>query len=173
MNPTSIQLCFPVSLQLKVPGPVMPQRKFKQHRLITASRKINLPFVPFPGLILTFTLPKCRGHTSTVYLRVRTVEWLMSAQEFDCVVDEISVSLDMNDMLEVRGSPRIEQHFHELETNLRLLGFDTRTDMEALFWALHKTASGLDLGDLDLSTAPSPAKVRGGDHNKRRTEYAD
>lgn len=166
MEPPAIQPCFSVGLQLQVPGPVMPRRKYKQHRLITASQKISLPFVPFPGLILTFTLPKRRGHTSTVYLRIRTVEWLISAQEFDCVVDEISVSLDMSDMLEVRGSPRIEQHFRELETNLRSLGFDTRTDMEALFWALHKTASGLDLSDVDLPTAPSPTKAP-----RRRSQF--
>jgi hypothetical protein len=83
----------------------------------------------------------------------------MLAQEFDCVVDEISVSLDLDDMLEVRGSPRIEKHFLELETNLHRLGFDTRTDMESLSWALHKTASGRDLRDLDLLTAPSPTKA--------------
>ena len=159
MRLTSVQGFFRVSLQLRVPGPVMPRRKYKPHRLITASRKIILPFVPFPGLILTFTLPKRRGLPDTVYLRVRAVEWLMPAQEFDCVVDEISCSLDLDEVLEVRGSPHIEKHFSELEANLRRLGFDTRTDMEAFSWALYKTASGRELRDPDLPPAPSPTRA--------------
>ncbi len=147
MSPTSIQSLFPVGLQLQVPGPIMPRRKYKLHRLITASRKITLPFVPFPGLILTFALPKRRGFPDKVYLRVRAVEWLMSAQEFECVVDEISVSPDMTDVLEVRGSPRIEKHFRELQNNLGHLGFDVTTDMESLSWAIHKAASGRDMAE--------------------------
>jgi len=81
----------------------------------------------------------------------------MAAQQFDCVVDEISMSLDLNDLLEVRGSPRIEEHFTKLEAHLRYFGFDTRTDMESLLWAMDTTASGRDLRPLE-----SPAAVPDG-----------
>lgn len=147
---------FSVNLQLQVPGPIMPRRKYKEHKLLTASAKRTLPFIPFPGLILTFAIPKRRGLDSHVYLRIRTVEWVMSSQEFDCVVDEISLSPDLSDVFEVRGSPRIPQHFLELENYLRYLGFETRTDMQSLYWAIHKTASGIELGEPEWATAPPP-----------------
>lgn len=137
--------CFRVRLDLMVPGPEIPRRKHKDHKLLTATRKITLPFAPYPGLILTFPAPKKRLRLRDINLRVRSVEWLVDREEFACVVDEISTSLDIWDTLEVRGSPRTEQHFEEIQRSLEHSGFETTTEMESLAWALHKTASGVDL----------------------------
>lgn len=150
---------FRVGLALQVAGPLMPHRKYKRHELLTASRKIKLPFAPFPGLVLNFTVPMCRGQPNSVYLRVRAVEWRISEGEFDCVVDEILTSVEMTSMLEVRGSPLIQRRLRQLEAYLRKLGFKTRRDLEALNWAMHLTASGIDMRQRDLPalTAPVPA----------------
>ncbi|MBL8879116.1 MAG: hypothetical protein JNG88_08355 [Phycisphaerales bacterium] len=72
----------------------------------------------------------------------------MSALEFLCVVDEISISLDSMELFEVRGSPLIEKHFKEIEADLRYLGFEISTEMESPYWAIHKTASGRDMRDV-------------------------
>lgn len=147
MERTQNDSSFEVGLQLQVPGPVRPRTKYKKHRLLTASLTITLPFVPFPGMLLTFELPPRRGRSSEVHLRIRTVEWLVSAARFNCIVDELTCAPEWDETLEVRSSPRIEQHFLEAEKSLRDLGFEVRTDMESASWALYKTASGIDLRD--------------------------
>jgi hypothetical protein len=49
---------YKVKLMLQVPGPLYPRRKHKQYRLLTVEGTITLPFVPYPGLYLTFSMPR-------------------------------------------------------------------------------------------------------------------
>ena len=78
----------------------------------------------------------------TVYLRVRAVMWNITEQRFECVADEILGSSLFDDMHEVHGSARIEQHFTALEKALRTFGFDVITDADGQM-ALHKREDGM------------------------------
>jgi len=138
---------FTVELHLKKAGPVRPRTKYKQRKLLTASHTLRLPFVPFIGLILTFTTSRKHGGHDYVYLRVRCVEWLMPCGRFSCVVDDISNSMDSHVMWEVRDEPHAEQQFNEVEKLLRSLGFNTTTKEEGMLWTLYKTSSGYEFDD--------------------------
>src|SRR5688572_8189806 len=85
---------------------------------------INLPFVPYPGLYLTMEKSRKRGQPWTLYLRVRAVEWEPHRKAFRCMVDEMLGSNLISETFEVRGSPRSEQHFLELERTLRIFGVE-------------------------------------------------
>jgi hypothetical protein len=100
-----------------------------------------LPFVPYPGFYLTMEKPRKRGEPLTLYLRIRTVKWALPAQHFECMVDEMLGSGVINETFEVRGSPRIEEHFRDLEKSLRIFGFDVTTDASSQM-ALNKYADG-------------------------------
>lgn len=143
-NPTD----YSVKLTLQTPGPLYPRRKYKQYKLLTAEKIITLPFVPYPGLYLTFSQPRPKkADPLKLYLRVRTVEWQLSEHVFECVADEIFASAQSFELEEVRGSPRIEPHFVELKKTLEQMGFTVQTDIEAALWALHKTADGTEIGE--------------------------
>lgn len=140
---------YTVKLMLQVPGPLYPRRKHKQYRLLTVEGTITLPFVPYPGLYLTFSKPhwnKRKRDPVKLYLRIRTVEWQVAERYFECVADEIFASEPGFELQEVRGSPHIDTHFTELQKTFAYLGFDVSTDMNAILWALHKTADGTEIG---------------------------
>ena len=122
-------------------GPTRPRTKYKEHKLLRAEARITLPFVPYPGLYLTFTKPKQRGQSLTLYLRVRTVEWITTEYRFECVADEMLGSLLFSETHEVRGSARIEKHFMDLQKALNAFGFAVDADADGMT-ALHKSADG-------------------------------
>jgi len=51
---------FNVNILVQAAGPVRPRTKYKKHKLLRAERSITLPFVPYPGLYLTFSKPRKR-----------------------------------------------------------------------------------------------------------------
>jgi len=118
-----------------------PRTKYKKHKLLRAERSITLPFVPYPGLYLTFSKPRKRGEPLTLYLRVRAVEWSIADSRFECVADEILGSPLFSETHEVRGSARIEKHFVDLQKTLRTFEFDVITDADGMM-ALHKCEDG-------------------------------
>lgn len=103
-----------------------------------------LPFVPYPGLYVTFSKPRKRGIPLTLYLRIRAVEWSIAEGRFECVADEILGSLVFSETYEVRGSARIEKHFAELQNTLRAFGFDVTSDVDGMI-ALHKLEDGTEI----------------------------
>lgn len=134
---------YTVKLRLRTPGPLYPRRKYQQHKLITAEGNITLPFVPYPGLYVTFSKPHPRKKDAIeLNLRIRTVEWRIAERIFECVADEISAASPNFELEEVRGTARIEKHFLELQNTLKLMGFVVTTEMEFNLWALHKMADG-------------------------------
>jgi hypothetical protein len=140
---------YTVKLMLRVPGPTCPRRKYKQYRLLTVEGKIYLPFVPHPGLYVTFSKlnwKKKEKDPVKLYLGIRTVEWQVSGRYFECVADETFAREPGFELQEVRDSPQIEMHFLELQKTFEYLGFDVSTDMNAILWALHKTADGTEIG---------------------------
>ena len=138
---------YTVKLMLQVPGPLRPRRKYKEYKLLTAEGTITLPFVPYPGLYLTFSKPNPKKRDPfELHLRIRTVAWLLTDRIFECVADEIFASAQSMELDEVRGSPHIEKHFAQLQKTFELMGFAVTTDMNAILWALHKTADGTEIG---------------------------
>jgi hypothetical protein len=97
--------------------------------------------VPYPGLYLTMQRPRRRGDAKTLYLRVRTVEWEVRPGTFRCLVDEVLGSNVFSETFEVRGSPRIEKHFLELQRTLCTFGFNVQTDVSTQL-ALDKDPDG-------------------------------
>ena len=135
---------------LRVAGPLRPRRKYKQYELLTAEGAITLPFVPYPGLYLRFSKPNPKKRDPIeLHLRIRTVEWLLTDRIFECVADETFASAQGMELEEVRGSPRIEKHFAQLQKTFELKGFAVKKDMDAILWALHKTADGTEIGSRD------------------------
>lgn len=140
---------FKVNIMLQAAGPIRPRTKYKEHKLLRAEASITLPFVPYPGLFLTFSKPKKRGLPLTLYLRIRAVEWSIAEHRFECVADEILGSLLFSETQEVRGRARIEEHFVGLQKTLRVFGFDVVTDADALMIALHKREDGTPIDGLE------------------------
>lgn len=132
---------FNVNIQVQAAGPVRPRTKYKRHKFLRAERSMTLPFVPYPGLYLTFSQPRKRGLPLTLYLRVRAVEWSVADHRFGCVADEILLSSLFEETYEVRGCARIEEHFRDLQKKLRVFGFDVDTDVDSMM-ALHKREDG-------------------------------
>lgn len=132
---------FKVSITVRAAGPIRPRTKYKEHKLLTAETSITLPFAPYPGLYLSFTKPRKRGGPLTLYLRVRTVEWKFAECHFDRVADEVLGSLVFDETYEVRGSPRIQEHFDTLRKTLSDFGFNVITDADGIM-ALDKFADG-------------------------------
>jgi hypothetical protein len=149
MSITTSQSDFNVNIMVQVAGPVRPRTKYKKHKLFRAEGSISLPFVPYPGLFLTFSKPRKRGMDLTLYLRVRTVEWDIAERRFECVADEVLGDLTFSESHEVRGSARIEEHFVALQKSFATFGFDVITDAAALIMALHKRADGSVPGGTD------------------------
>lgn len=138
---------YTVKLMLQVPGPLRPRRKYKEYKLLTAEGTITLPFVPYPGLYLAFSKPNPKKRDPfELHLRIRTVEWLLTDRIFECVADETFASAQSMELGEVRGSPHIEKHFAQLQKTFESMGFAVTTDMDAILWALHKTADGTEIG---------------------------
>ena len=135
------QFEFNMNILVHAAGPVRPRTKYKKHKLLRAERSMALPFVPYPGLYLTFSKPRKRGLPLTLYLRVRAVEWSVTDNRFECVADEILLSSLFDEMYEVRGCARIEKHFGDLQKTLRVFGFEVFTDVDGMF-ALHKCEDG-------------------------------
>jgi hypothetical protein len=133
---------FHVNIMVQAAGPIRPRTKYKRHRLLRAEARIVLPFAPYPGLYLTFSKPKKRGMPVTMYLRVRAVKWNVTDRQFECVADEILGSDLFSELHEIRGSSRIEEHFVELQDNLRTFGFEVSTDVDGMV-ALHKREDGI------------------------------
>jgi hypothetical protein len=133
---------FKVNITIQAAGPIRPRTKYKKHKLLRAEGSIELPFVPYPGLYLTFSKPRKRGMDLTLYLRVRTVEWNIAQHRFECVADEVLGDNTSIETYEVRGSARIEQHFVELQKALTTFGFEVITDAAAIIMSLHKRADG-------------------------------
>ncbi len=141
MSGTTSQTEFTVNIIVHAAGPIRPRTKYKKHRLLRAEGSITLPFVPYPGLYLTFSKPGKRGLSLTLYLRVRAVEWSIADNRFECVADEMLGSPLFSETHEVRGGARIEKHFVDLQKTLRVFGFDVITDVDGMM-ALHKCADG-------------------------------
>lgn len=142
MSITTSQSDFKVDIMVQVAGPIRPRTKYKKHKLMRAEKSIRLPFVPYPGLFLTFSKPRKRGMDLTLYLRVRKVEWDIAKHRFECIADEVLGDLVFSESHEVRGSARIEEHFVTLQKTFATFGFDVITDAAALIMALHKRADG-------------------------------
>jgi hypothetical protein len=140
MSSVSSQPEFKVNITVHVAGPIRPRTKYKEHKLLRAEGSITLPFVPYPGLYLTFTKPKKRGEL-ILYLRVRSVLWNIAEQLFECIADEVLGSSVFEELHEVRGSARMEQHFGELAKTFTTFGFDVITDADGQM-ALHKREDG-------------------------------
>lgn len=122
---------------------------FKQYRLLTVEGAITLPFVPYPGLYVTLSKPHWKSKKKEpvkLYLRIRTVDWQVTERYFECVADETFAREPGFEVEEVRGSPRIEKHFVELQKSFKYLGFDVSTETEAMLWGVHKAADGTELG---------------------------
>lgn len=147
MSGDANQSNWTVKIRLEAAGPIRPRTKFKKHKLLRSEGSISLPFVPYPGLYLTFSKPRKRGEPLTLYLRVRTVEWNVSEQQFDCFVDEVLGSIGFSETHEVRGPVRIEKHFVELQQALRTFGFEVSTNVDSLSMALHKQPDGTVVGE--------------------------
>lgn len=144
MESNNFSIEYSVKLRLQIPGPPYTRRKYEQHKLLTAEGNITLPFVPYPGLYVTLSKPHPKKKDAIeLNLRIRTVEWRLAEQVFECVADDVSFSSPNYELEEVRGSPRIEKHFLELHNTLKLMGFAVTTDMKSYFWALHKMADGM------------------------------
>ncbi len=141
MSTVHAQSCFDVGITVEAAGPVRRRTKHKRHKLLRAEATIQLPFVPYPGLYLTFSQPKKRGEPLKLYLRIRAVEWEIAEQQFQCVADEMLCSILFSETYEVRGCARIEEHFQALEKSLREFGFKVNTDVDGML-ALHKCADG-------------------------------
>lgn len=133
---------FSVSLTLEVAGPIRPRTKYKKNKLLRAEKQIMLPFAPYSGLYLTFSKPKKRGQSHTLFLRIRTAGWLIPEQRFECVVDEVLNSLTIMETMEVRGRPLLESHFVQLQRTLRVFEFDVDTNVDSYFLALDKQPDG-------------------------------
>lgn len=133
---------FNVLITVTAAGPVRPRTKYRKNVQLRAEASITLPFVPYPGLYLNFSKTMKRGASVTLYLRVRTVEWEMSEQRFQCVADEMLHSELFSETYEVRGGARIAKHFQELEEQLRSFGFDVSTDVDDST-ALNKRVDGV------------------------------
>lgn len=140
------QANWKVIIKLEAAGPIRPRNKHKKHKLLRSEGSISLPFVPYPGLYLTFSKPRKRGDPMSLYLRIRTVEWNVSEQYFDCFADEVGGSLIFSETYEVRGPVRIEKHYSELQEALQAFGFDVLTDVDSVSMALHKQADGTVIG---------------------------
>ncbi len=141
MSAIASQCEFNVNILVQAAGPVRPRTKYKEHKLLRAERNMTLPFVPYPGLYLTFSKPRKRGLPLTLYLRVRAVEWSVADNRFECVADEMLGSLLFSETYEVRGCARIEDHFGDLQKTLRVFRFDVDTDVDSMV-ALHKCEDG-------------------------------
>ncbi len=141
MSSITSQIDFKVNIMVQAAGPIRPRTKYKKHKLLRAEGSITLPFVPYPGLYLTFSKPRKRGEPLTLYLRVRTVEWNIAEHRFECVADEMLGSLLFSETYEVRGSARNDEHFVALQKTLGEFGFDVITDADGMM-ALHKCADG-------------------------------
>jgi hypothetical protein len=138
---------YKLKLTIRVPGPLRPRRKYKEYELLTAEGTTTLPFVPYPGLYLRFSKPNPKKKDPfELQLRIRTVEWLITERIFECVADETFASAHSMELDEVRGSPRFEKHFAQLQKTFALMGFDVTTDMDGYLWTLHKTAGGEEIG---------------------------
>jgi hypothetical protein len=137
----SKHLPFKVKLTLHAAGPVRARTKHKDHKILRADGCITLPFAPFPGLYLTMEKPRKRSEPLNLYLRVRTVEWVLLANQFVCVVDEMLGSNVFLETMEVREPPRIELHFEQLERSLKIFGFEVQTDVTT-YMALDRYADG-------------------------------
>src|SRR5689334_9601400 len=98
---------FKVKLTIQAAGPVRPRTKYKDHKLLRGDGCIVLPFAPYPGLYLTLEKARKRREPLTLYLRVRTVEWMVAKEEFTCVVDEMLGSRVFHETMELREPPRI------------------------------------------------------------------
>lgn len=142
MTEIASQSEFKLNIIVQAAGPIRPRTKYQEQKLLRAEGSISLPFVPYPGLLLTFSTPRKRGLPLTLYLRVRAVEWSVAERRFECVADEILCSPLFSEFIEVRGGARIEQHFVKLQETLRTFGFDVRTNVNATMIALHKCEDG-------------------------------
>lgn len=142
MSIATSQSDFNVNITVQAAGPIRPRTKYKKHKLLRAEGAITLPFVPYPGLYITFSKPRKRGMDLTLYLRVRTVEWNIAEHRFECVADEVLGDNSSLEIDEVRGSPRIEQHFGELQKALTTFGFEVDANANAMIMSLHKRADG-------------------------------
>lgn len=145
MSTASSPSDFRVKIMVQAAGPIRPRTKYKDHKILRAEASIQLPFVPYPGLYLTFSQPRKRGQPLTLYLRIRAVEWSISEEWFECVADEVLGSPVFSETYEVRGCARIEMQFEELQKALRLFGFDVITDA-AVTNRLHKWEDGREIG---------------------------
>jgi hypothetical protein len=132
---------FDVKIMVHIAGPVRQRSKYKKHKLLRAEGSINLPFAPYPGLYLTFSKPRKRGEPTTLYLRVRAVEWNVFDRQFECVADEMLMSPMFSELHEVRDGARIEMHFVGLQKTLSGFGFDVITNADGQM-ALDKCADG-------------------------------
>jgi hypothetical protein len=137
---------FKVLITLQAAGPIRPRTKYQEHKLLRAEARITLPFVPYPGLYLTFSKPKRRGMARTMYLRIRSVEYSITEKRFECISDEILASPVFGEMYEVRGSARSEEHFIELQKTLRVFGFSV-TDKADMMNKLNKWEDGSPHGE--------------------------
>jgi len=134
---------FKVRLAVKAAGPIIPRRKYKEYKMLYGEKEMWLPFAPYPGLYITMSRPRKRGGDDVLYLRIRAVEWTLPAEEFTCVADEVLGSIVFMETMEVRGSPRIEEHFFKLQRSLTAFGFEVRTDMDEMYVAVHKDVNGI------------------------------
>ena len=64
---------FRVNIMVEAAGPIRPRTKYKEHKTLRAEASIQLPFVPYPDLYLTFSSPRKCGLLLTLYLRIRSV----------------------------------------------------------------------------------------------------
>jgi len=80
---------FTAKLNIHLLGPIRPRTKYKENKLASDEAKIRLPFVPFPGLFMRMHQRRRTGMEDSLYLRIRSVEWCMPEEQFECTVDEI------------------------------------------------------------------------------------
>lgn len=131
---------YSVHLIVERAGPIRKRTKYKKHKLLYAEKTISLPFMPYPGLYLTFSKPRKRGMPLDLNLRIRCVEWMMNERRFECVADDMQLS--GSERFEVRGDALYEEAFVKLEKTFAAFDFETTLDYESHFMAIHKQPDG-------------------------------
>jgi hypothetical protein len=115
MSTASSPSQFRVEIMAQAAGPIRPRTKYKEHKLLRAEGSIMLPFVPYPGLYLTFSKARKRGVPLTLYLRIRAVEWSIAENRFECVADELLGSPLFSETYEVRGGGKADGLPHRFQ----------------------------------------------------------
>ncbi|MGN6369049.1 MAG: hypothetical protein ACTHN5_12380 [Phycisphaerae bacterium] len=123
---------FKARLTVYVLGPIKERTKYKTNKLAYGEATITLPFVPYPGMFIRMHRRRKRGIGDSLNLRVRSVEWCLPEEHFECMVDEVLTDPCSHETYEVRGSARYEESFIEMQKTLRIFGFTVNDNSQPI-----------------------------------------